>query len=127
MDKTFLMPIIPSAMGVVSNVQAGAGNPWFLLDLRRPLKPLILQKRRGYEFKSMTKMDDENVFMRDEYRYGIDARLNVGFAFWQQAFGSKGRAEFGQFQHRPRGNERGQIRRRPTTGHYAKPSGLRPQ
>lgn len=73
----------------VSNTQAGASAPWYLLDTRRPLKPLIYQKRRDYDFKAMTKSDDEQVFMRDEYRYGIDARLNVGFAFWQQAFGSK--------------------------------------
>ncbi len=73
----------------VSNMQAGAGNPWFLLDTSRPLKPLIFQRRRDYAFRSMTNMDDENVFMRDEFRYGIDARANVGFGFWQLAFGSK--------------------------------------
>ena len=27
--------------------------------------------------------------MRKEYRYGVDGRANVGFAFWQQAYGSK--------------------------------------
>jgi phage major head subunit gpT-like protein len=27
--------------------------------------------------------------MRDSYRYGVDARVNVGFGFWQQAFASK--------------------------------------
>ncbi len=73
----------------VSNMQAGAGNPWFLIDASRPLKPLIFQRRRDYALKSMTREDDENVFMRDEFRYGVDARANVGFAFWQQAFGSK--------------------------------------
>ena len=73
----------------VSNLQAGAGNPWFLLDTRRPLKPLIFQLRRDYDLKQMTARDDEAVFMRDEYRYGVDARVNVGFGFWQQAFGSK--------------------------------------
>ncbi len=73
----------------VSNMQAGGGNPWFLLDTRRALKPLILQRRRDYDFKTMTDMNDEAVFMRDEYRYGVDGRLNVGFGFWQVAFGSK--------------------------------------
>jgi len=73
----------------VSNMQAGAGDPWYLLDTSRPLKPLILQMRKDYEFKAMTNTDDESVFMRDEFRYGIDARLNVGFGFWQMAFGSK--------------------------------------
>jgi len=73
----------------VSNMQAGAGNPWYLMDLRRPLKPLIFQKRREYAFTSMDKPGTENVFMRDQYLYGVDARANVGFGFWQQAFGSK--------------------------------------
>ena len=72
----------------VSNLQPGGGNPWFLLDTRRPLKPLIFQKRRDYAFTSMVNMQDEAVFMRKEYRYGVDARANVGFGFWQQAFGS---------------------------------------
>jgi phage major head subunit gpT-like protein len=72
-----------------SNMQPGSGSPWFLLDTRHSLKPLIFQRRKDYDFKSMTAADDESVFMRDEFRYGIDARVNVGFAFWQIAFGSK--------------------------------------
>ncbi|MCE9679611.1 Mu-like prophage major head subunit gpT family protein [Shewanella sp. AS1] len=73
----------------VSNMQAGAGAPWFLLDVNRPIKPLIFQRRRDYAIKAMTKDDDEAVFMRDEYRYGVDARVNAGFGLWQLAFGSK--------------------------------------
>lgn len=79
----------PVGAGVASNSGGGAGAPWFLLDARRPLKPLIFQKRRDYDLKQMTGREDEVVFMRDEYRYGIDARCNVGFGFWQQAYGSK--------------------------------------
>ncbi|MCM0081783.1 Mu-like prophage major head subunit gpT family protein [Geomonas sp. Red32] len=71
----------------VTNVITGSKNPWFLLDTRRPLKPIIFQKRREYQFTAMTRPEDESVFMRKEYRYGIDARVNVGFGFWQQAFG----------------------------------------
>lgn len=73
----------------VSNMQAGAGVPWFLLDTRRPIKPIIFQKRRDYDFKSMTNPNDENVWKREEFEFGVDARVNVGFAFWQMAFGSK--------------------------------------
>lgn len=73
----------------VSNMQAGGGEPWFLLDVNRPIKPLMFQRRRDYAIKSMTKDDDESVFMRDEYRYGVDARVNAGFGLWQLAFGSK--------------------------------------
>lgn len=73
----------------VSNTQSGSGSPWFLLDARRPLKPLIFQRRRDYDFRALNRLDDDHVFKRDEYVYGVDARANVGFGFWQQAFGSK--------------------------------------
>lgn len=78
-----------SGITSVSNMQAGASAPWFLLDASRPLKPLIFQQRKAYNLQAMTKEDDENVFMRREYIYGVDARCNVGFGLWQQAFGSK--------------------------------------
>lgn len=73
----------------VSNVQAGAGEPWYLLDTRRPLKPLIWQPRQKPQFVALDDMKAENVFMRKEFLYGVDARGEAGYAFWQQAFGSK--------------------------------------
>jgi phage major head subunit gpT-like protein len=73
----------------VSNYQAGNGNPWFLLDTRRPLKPLIYQERKKPNFVAMDKETDANVFMKNEYLYGVDNRCNVGFGFWQQAYASK--------------------------------------
>lgn len=79
----------PVGSGTVSNYGGGAGAAWYLLDTRRPLKPLIFQKRRDYALKQMTKEDDERVFMADEYRYGVDARVNAGFGFWQMAYASK--------------------------------------
>lgn len=73
----------------VSNLDSGGAGPyWYLLDDTRPLKPLIFQRRRDYALRTMNAQDDEHVFMRDSYRYGVDARLNVGFGFWQQAFAS---------------------------------------
>ncbi|SDA18141.1 Mu-like prophage major head subunit gpT [Pseudomonas sp. NFPP10] len=73
----------------VSNFQEGTGPAWYLLDVSRAIKPLIFQKRRDYALKAMTSLDDESVFMRDEYRYGVDARAQVGFGFWQFAYCSK--------------------------------------
>ena len=37
----------------------------------------------------MADEEDEGVFLQDEYRYGIRARSNVGFGFWQMAFKSQ--------------------------------------
>lgn len=79
----------PVGAGVVSNWGGGSGTAWYLLDTSRPLKPLIFQKRRDYELKAMNSLEDESVFMRDEYRYGVDARCNAGYGLWQLAYGSK--------------------------------------
>lgn len=79
----------PVGRGVVSNVQAGVGEPWFLMQTNRPLKPLIYQERQKPRFTSLNKDDDEPVFRRKEFQYGVDLRANAGFGFWQLAFGSK--------------------------------------
>ncbi len=73
----------------VSNMQAGAGPAWFLVDLRRPLRPIIFQQRRAARFISKTKVDDDNVFFDKELIWGADARYATGYGFWQVAFGSK--------------------------------------
>lgn len=76
----------------VSNVMVDSsytGAAWYLLDTSRSLKPLIYQSRREPRFVRMTAADDESVFMRGEYRYGVDLRCNVGFGFWQMAYGVK--------------------------------------
>jgi phage major head subunit gpT-like protein len=74
----------------VSNMQAGAEAPWFLLDTSRAIMPLIYQERRKPEFNTLNDpKTSEHVFKANEYIYGVDARYNVGFSFWQLAFGSK--------------------------------------
>ncbi|WP_339050645.1 Mu-like prophage major head subunit gpT family protein [Candidatus Hamiltonella endosymbiont of Tuberolachnus salignus] len=76
----------------VSNVLIDAsytGEAWYLLDTSRALKPLIYQERKKPQFIRMTQEEDEAVFMRGEYRYGVDLRCNVGFGFWQMAYGVK--------------------------------------
>jgi len=73
----------------VSNFGGGTDTAWYLLDTTRPVKPLIFQKRKDYNLVRLDRETDENVFMRGEYLYGVDARVNVGFGFWQMAYGSK--------------------------------------
>ncbi len=79
----------PVAGASVSNSGGGSGTAWYLLDLSRPVKPLILQVRKEPQFVAMDRPDDENVFMRRKFRYGVDDRKNVGFGFWQMAYASK--------------------------------------
>lgn len=79
-----------SEVSVANMAAGGAGAPWFLLDTRRPLKPMIFQRRRDYRLQAKTDAGtSDHVFMSDEYLYGVDARVNVGFGFWQQAYASK--------------------------------------
>jgi len=81
--------LVDGASTSVSNYQAGTGNPWYLLDVSRPLKPLIFQQREKMKFTALDQDRDQNVFMRKEYLYGIDCRDNAGYGFWQMAAASK--------------------------------------
>jgi phage major head subunit gpT-like protein len=73
----------------VSNVQSGSGEPWFLLDVSRAIRPFIYQERRPFVLVSKDRLEDDNVFFNKEFVYGVDGRCNVGFGLWQLAFGSK--------------------------------------
>lgn len=74
----------------VANTDGGSGTPWFLMDVSKPLKPLIFQDRKPFtNLVRKDKEDDDNVFNRKEFIYGSDGRCQVGFGFWQQAWGSR--------------------------------------
>lgn len=73
----------------VSNMQAGSGPAWYLLDLSRVIKPIIYQRRRPLALTRMDALTDEVVFSQGKIRYGVDGRCNVGFSFWQLAYASK--------------------------------------
>lgn len=66
---------------------------WFLLDTHRRIKPIIYQVRKDMKMTAMTKDTDENVFMNDEFIWGVDGRCNVGYSFWQLAYGSTGESK----------------------------------
>lgn len=77
----------------VSNVALpGPGeenNPvWYLFDTTQLVKPFIFQKRRDYAMTRMDQANTENVFMRNEFIYGVDARVNAGYGMWQFAYAS---------------------------------------
>lgn len=73
----------------VSNMQAGAGPAWFLIDGSRAIKPMLFQTRIPYTFTRLDREHDDNVFFNDQYIYGIRARASAGFGLWQLAFASK--------------------------------------
>lgn len=69
----------------VANVIAGAGSAWYVFDLSRAVRPLIFQRRRNYDFRTINRRDDSQVFLSDQYLYGVDARVAAGPALWQLA------------------------------------------
>lgn len=84
-----------SAELLVDNNIAGGEHPnnWFLLDVTKPLKPIIFQLRKPTKFISLVNENDSNVFTHNEYVYGADGRYATGYGFWQMAFGSTGEKE----------------------------------
>lgn len=73
----------------VSNTGGGSGTPWFLLSTRRALRPIIFQEREKPQFVARDNPRDSNVFKNKAFEYGSDGRWNVGYGFWQMAYGSK--------------------------------------
>lgn len=69
---------------------AGSDEAWYLLCTKKALKPIIYQERKKPKFDALINDSNENVFMRKQFLYGVHARANVGYGFWQMAFGSTG-------------------------------------
>ena len=73
----------------VSNIQAGAGEPWYLLCTTKSLKPLVYQDRVAAELIVKDDPDgSDRAFMKDEFLYGTRARGAAGYTYWQLAFRS---------------------------------------
>lgn len=83
-------PVYPNEDGSgvavsVSNMQAGALEPWALLCTKRAPKPLYLQQRMAAEFKA----NDQLLFDQDVFSWGGRWRGDAAYGFWQLAFGSQ--------------------------------------
>ncbi len=64
---------------------ADAVQPWFLLDLSKPLKPILYQDREAPHFEMVTDPKDSHVFKTGEYLMGGEARGAAGYTLWQLA------------------------------------------
>lgn len=114
-------PVLDAGGNIISvaNTDGGTGPAWFLVDNSRVLKPVILQKRKDFSFVAKDKDTDDNVFGLNEYVYGSDARANVGFGFWQFAWGSKQPLT-------PDNYEKARVALMEMKGDYGRPLGLKP-
>lgn len=80
----------PGFETTVSNVQAGGGYRWYIMDTTKVLKPLLNQQRKKPEFVIKTDpRTSDRVFERNEFSYGVDARMAAGVSFWQLAYMSQ--------------------------------------
>lgn len=68
---------------------AYTGEPWFLLDTTRPLKPMIFQERRKLDLNTLFNPTDPAAWTNNEFQFGTDMRCEAGFGFWQMAFANK--------------------------------------
>ncbi|OGP72155.1 MAG: hypothetical protein A2Y80_06960 [Deltaproteobacteria bacterium RBG_13_58_19] len=76
----------PVGSGSVANLDAGAATPWYLLDTSRAIRPFIFQLRREVQLVRMDRVDDEQVFMRKKFRYGVDYRGAAAYGLWQLGY-----------------------------------------
>jgi phage major head subunit gpT-like protein len=79
----------PGKEASVSNNMGGAGEAWYILDNSKVMKPMIFQDRAPFNMVRKDRDEDDNVFYRKKYVYGVDGRCNTGYGLWQLAFMSK--------------------------------------
>ncbi|MDT8428497.1 MAG: Mu-like prophage major head subunit gpT family protein [Pseudomonadales bacterium] len=101
-----------------SNDMGGAGPAWYVMDLSRVIRPIIFQRRRDYDFRQITDLNDSKVFMTDKFVFGVDARVNAGPGLWQLVVRSKQAFNAANYE---------AARQRLTSlkGDYERPLGLR--
>ncbi|WP_026600501.1 Mu-like prophage major head subunit gpT family protein [Methylomonas sp. 11b] len=76
------------AVTATSNIQAGAGAPWYLFAPNAPA--LILQERVPATLESQTNANQStNVFENDVFSFGGRWRGAAAYGFWQCCYGSK--------------------------------------
>ena len=63
---------------------------WFLIDGSKALMPFIYQERKAPEGVEQTDMSSDTVFKQGVFLFGVEARGNAGYAFWQLVYGSTG-------------------------------------
>ena len=87
--KPFFAADHPVGTGVQSNFGGGSGTAWYLLDTTRAIRPFIFQCRSKPQLVRQDRPDEEHVFMRRKFRYGVDYRGAAGYGLWQLAYASK--------------------------------------
>lgn len=73
-----------------NNNTAATVEPWYLMDLSKPLKPIIFQNRKSPMFVSNVSAggNNDHLFDTGEYKFGGEARGAAGYSYWQTSYRS---------------------------------------
>lgn len=75
---------------VVVNPGLTSATAWFLHCTKQVVKPFIVQMRKAPVFVQQVSAENDDVFMRAEYKFGAEARATGTYGFWQLSVGSTG-------------------------------------
>lgn len=65
---------------------ATSGRPWYLLATKKAIKPLLWQVRQPAVLTAKTALTDDNVFLMQQFLWGVDLRAAAGYSFPFLAF-----------------------------------------
>jgi len=65
-------------------------HPWYVADLSRSLKPIIVLEREAPQFVSYQNLSDPSVFFNKEFLFGAQASMGTAYGLWQQIVRSEG-------------------------------------
>lgn len=76
---------------VIVNPAITSATQWMLhVTNKQSVKPFIVQMRKAPIFVSQTSEENDDVFMKGEYKFGAEARATGVYGFWQLSVGSDG-------------------------------------
>lgn len=75
---------------LIVNPALTSDTAWFLHVTSKAVKPFIVQMRKRPTFVSQTSSENDDVFMKAEYKFGAEARATGVYGFWQLSVGSTG-------------------------------------
>lgn len=75
---------------VIVDARITSTTAWFLLCTRMPVRPFIFQERKAPVFVQQTNEENDDVFNKKLFKFGVESRGNAGYGLWQLAVGSTG-------------------------------------
>lgn len=88
-DASGVSNVWKSSADLLVNPWLTDATDWFLFATNQLMPALVYQERQAARIVPKVDMRDENLFMLNELRWGVDLRANAGYAAWQCVFGAK--------------------------------------